>query len=309
MLETLVATILSRYLCKYVEGIKAEHLKLSFLSGEVQLESLSLKASALDDLDLPIIVKSGHLKKLHLSVPWSNLKEKPVILRLSGVHLLARRSHHVDLATHKEKSLNTKRTALFFDDLLRKTEEERDKDSKEKEKQEKNEGFQQRLINQVVDKLQLYIDDVHVRFEDELEGEPSTSALGLILHRIHVQSVSKGWKVQKAAEVGDAKKKGDDEPTLKLANLEGFAMYWQPDSTPYKSAAEMEAIFSELQQHNRQGNSWIIHPINGRLRLALRKMSEVTELVPKTMAHLLLEDINFSLSQQQYSQCVTLANA
>jgi hypothetical protein len=59
MLEGLAATILSRYLGSYIDGLQRENLSIGIGSGDVVLENLQLKRDALDDLDLPVIVKSG----------------------------------------------------------------------------------------------------------------------------------------------------------------------------------------------------------------------------------------------------------
>jgi hypothetical protein len=60
MLESIVATILSKYVGDYVLGL--ENLKVSLLSGNAVFENLELKKEALDGLDLPITVKGGMLK-------------------------------------------------------------------------------------------------------------------------------------------------------------------------------------------------------------------------------------------------------
>jgi hypothetical protein len=60
MLETLAATILTRYLGEYVTGFSKENLKFSIASGSAVLENLELRREALDKLDLPINVKRGN---------------------------------------------------------------------------------------------------------------------------------------------------------------------------------------------------------------------------------------------------------
>jgi vacuolar protein sorting-associated protein 13A/C len=81
------------------------------LSGEVKLNNLQLKKEALDKFDLPIDVVRGrvahletvvlkvdtdmrdsflgHLGELTLSIPWSNLKTKPVQVYIKDVYVLA----------------------------------------------------------------------------------------------------------------------------------------------------------------------------------------------------------------------------
>lgn len=60
--------LLHRYLGKYVYGLDAESLRISVWRGDVELSNLRLKPEALDELNLPITVKSGLLGRLTLKV-------------------------------------------------------------------------------------------------------------------------------------------------------------------------------------------------------------------------------------------------
>jgi vacuolar protein sorting-associated protein 13A/C len=54
-----VSSLLAKYLGDYVEGLQSENLRISLLSGQVSLRNLQLKTKILDDLNLPVTVKSG----------------------------------------------------------------------------------------------------------------------------------------------------------------------------------------------------------------------------------------------------------
>ena len=41
-----------------------------------------------DDLDLPVTIKSGHLGKLTLKIPWKNLYSAPVEATIEGLYVL-----------------------------------------------------------------------------------------------------------------------------------------------------------------------------------------------------------------------------
>ena len=41
-----------------------------------------------DELDLPVKIKSGHLGKLTLKIPWKNLYSSPVVATLEGLYIL-----------------------------------------------------------------------------------------------------------------------------------------------------------------------------------------------------------------------------
>ena len=68
MFEAQVVYYLNQYLGKYVYGLDAESLKISVWRGDVELRNLQLKAEALQELNLPITLKSGLLGRLTLKV-------------------------------------------------------------------------------------------------------------------------------------------------------------------------------------------------------------------------------------------------
>lgn len=68
MFEAQVVGLLQQFLGKYVFGLDAESLKISVWRGDVELRNLRLKPEALEELHLPITVKSGLLGRLTLKV-------------------------------------------------------------------------------------------------------------------------------------------------------------------------------------------------------------------------------------------------
>ena len=68
MFEAQVAYYLNQYLGKYVYGLDPESLKISVWRGDVELRNLQLKPEALQELNLPIIVRAGLLGRLTLKV-------------------------------------------------------------------------------------------------------------------------------------------------------------------------------------------------------------------------------------------------
>ena len=58
---------------------------MSVWSGKIELKSLSLKANALQDLNLPLVIKRGVLQNLKLQIPWASLGSKPVVVNIDGL--------------------------------------------------------------------------------------------------------------------------------------------------------------------------------------------------------------------------------
>ena len=88
MFEKAASDLLLRLLGKYVEGLNQESLRIAVWGGEVSLDNLQIKKEALDLVDVPFDIKGGVLGKLELSVPWRKVMSAPIVLRLSGLHVV-----------------------------------------------------------------------------------------------------------------------------------------------------------------------------------------------------------------------------
>src|SRR5689334_18033199 len=66
----------------YIEG------KECALLGDVKLDGLRVKDTAMDFLDLPVKLKYGSLDKLILKIPWKNLYTEPVLANIEGLNLI-----------------------------------------------------------------------------------------------------------------------------------------------------------------------------------------------------------------------------
>lgn len=96
-------------------------LNIGVWSGDIKLRNLRLKTSALDKFRLPIDVKEGYLGDLTLSIPWSNLKGKPVRVLVENVYLLAApkgSSGEVDEEEEEERAQAAKQEKLESAELL-----------------------------------------------------------------------------------------------------------------------------------------------------------------------------------------------
>ncbi|KAJ8307904.1 hypothetical protein KUTeg_014551 [Tegillarca granosa] len=87
--ESLVVDLINKYLGDYVENLDRSQLKLGIWGGDAVLQNLDVKESALDDLDLPVKIKAGHIGKLTLKIPWKNLYTEPVVASIDGLYALA----------------------------------------------------------------------------------------------------------------------------------------------------------------------------------------------------------------------------
>ena len=88
MFEGLLERILQEKLGRYLDGLDKENLKVGVWSGNLLLENLKVKKSALDEFKLPIKVVFGRIGKLNATVPWRSLSSSPVEIILEGLQLV-----------------------------------------------------------------------------------------------------------------------------------------------------------------------------------------------------------------------------
>eukprot|EP01102_Stenamoeba_stenopodia_P009193 TRINITY_DN2703_c0_g3_i1.p1 TRINITY_DN2703_c0_g3~~TRINITY_DN2703_c0_g3_i1.p1 ORF type:complete len:238 (-),score=77.49 TRINITY_DN2703_c0_g3_i1:528-1241(-) len=226
MFEGIAASILAKYLGNYVRGLLKENLKLSLGSGETVLEKLEFKPEALDELELPIRVKAGYLGELRLKIPWKNLQSRPAVITIDKVFLIACPKSFADddEATVEERRQKAKLRKLQLHEYFDKSDEESGVVSKAKERAD---SFGKWMMTKVIDNLQIFINNVHIRYEDNESDKNHMFAMGITLEHLHAQSTNKKWE---PAFVGS-----EQELAYKLVDMKNLAVYWDSDTEPIPS--------------------------------------------------------------------------
>jgi hypothetical protein len=80
--SALVSGVVNTFLSQYVEGIDSEQLGLHLIGGEIRLENIKIKGTALDGLHLPVEVAFGYIGLLHVKWDWTQLMSKVNRLRI-----------------------------------------------------------------------------------------------------------------------------------------------------------------------------------------------------------------------------------
>lgn len=309
MLEGLVANLLNRFLGMYVKNFDAKQLNVGIWSGDVKLRNLELRREALDQLHLPLNVVGGHLGQLTLSIPWSNLRGKPVKVDIEDVFLLAAPKEDADYdPVEEEKRAHAlKMEKLENAEILR----ERNTDGMSQEEQRRNKSFTQSLITAIVDNIQLSIRNVHFRYEDSIASPGHPFAVGLTLKELSAVSTDSEWNPTFIQSTSGT--------THKLAVLGALAVYWNTDAellgTGRGSSVGADArglTHSELSERlksaiDNDGNTqFILRPVNGRAGLELDKTGKHDR--PAVKARLLFDELSLVLDDDQYRDALMLVD-
>ncbi|KAJ5183662.1 hypothetical protein N7492_001278 [Penicillium capsulatum] len=309
MLEGLVANLLNRFLGIYVKNFDAKQLNIGIWSGDVKLRNLELRREALDQLRLPLNVVEGHLGELTLSIPWSNLRGKPVKVDIEDVFLLAAPKEDADYDPEEEdkRAHTLKMERIESAEILR----ERNAEGMSQEEQRRNQSFTQSMVTAVVDNLQISIKNVHFRYEDSVASPGHPFAAGVTLKELSAVSTDSEWNPTFIQSTSDT--------THKLAVLGALSVYWNTDATLLGTGrgsdigAEAQGIsHDELMEKMRiaidegDGNQFMLRPVSGRAGLELDKSGKYDR--PAIKARLLFDELGFVLDDNQYRDALMLVD-
>ncbi|KAI9814573.1 MAG: hypothetical protein M1827_003128 [Pycnora praestabilis] len=309
MLEGLVANLLNRFLGMYINNFDPKQLNVGIWQGDVKLRDLELRHEALDQLHLPVNVVEGHIGQLTLSIPWSNLKGKPVKVNIEDVFLLAapKQEEDVDPEEEEKRQQAVKIEKLDSAELLK----ERNVEGLSQEEQQKNQSFTDSLVTRIIDNLQVTIKNIHIRYEDSVSALENPFALGLTLEEFSAVSTDKDWRpsfIQTSTAT-----------THKLATLKALAIYWNTDTSLFGTgkggeigAKAQGADHNEMMEKFRsmiskgENSQYVLKPVSGRAGVEMDKTGKPDR--PKLKARLLFDELGFVFDDDQYRDALMMVD-
>src|SRR3989338_1429397 len=283
MWESLVASLLTKFFGKYLSGLESENRKVSLVSGKVELENVALKKTALEELMLPIKVKSGKVGKLTLKIPWRNLTTQPVLIKLESLFVVVSPAgkHAHDPKSYQEKLLATKRSRLQLAEMFAGTNEETNSpsdpnvaESSGKTAPKSGGGFADKLLTAMLNNVQISIEDVHFRYEDDVADPKHPFVCGATIQSLYVQTTNKDWS---PSFFSDA-----ISEIYKLVALNNLSLYWNSDCFSALQSGNLDSAFlssliyrSTFIQSNAIASDdpisslrYILQPVSGRLQIS-----------------------------------------
>ncbi|KAB8337289.1 hypothetical protein FH972_021590 [Carpinus fangiana] len=314
MLEGLVSNLLNRILGMYVQNFDPKQLSVGIFSGDVKLRNLELRKEALDQLHLPLNVVEGHLGELTLSIPFSNLRGKPVIVNVQDVFILAAPREDADYDSEEDdrRQHRVKMEKLDSAELLK----ERNTEGMSKEEQQKQQGFAASLATAIIDNLQINVKNIHIRYEDSLSDPGHPFAAGITLRELSAVSTDENWKP--AFVTGTAKS------SHKLAKLGALGVYWDTDTKlmgtgkgttsdadeTLMSHDEMlekfRSMITNAESEAAGKHQYILKPVSGQAGIEMDKTGKID--APKIKARLFFDELGFMLDEDQYRDALMLVD-
>ncbi|XP_041656068.1 vacuolar protein sorting-associated protein 13D isoform X2 [Cheilinus undulatus] len=285
MLEGLVAWVLNTYLGKYVSNLNTDQLSIALLKGAVELENLPLRKDALREFDLPFEVKAGFIGKITLQIPFYRPHSDPWVISMSQLNLIIGPAQLQEYDDEKEKEEERERKKRLLKAL---------EDKFKSECEQRGESYwysvTASVVTRIVENIELKIQDVHLRFEDDFSNPEKPFSFGVCINNVSAQNPSKE-AVQRLLR-------------QKQLEIEDFSVYWDTECEMLgKLPANQiqEAMTRCMQSREHQ---YIFEPVCASVLLRRNTSKEPlrSRNTPRIEGQVQLEPMSLRLSQIQYQQ-------
>ena len=184
MLEGVLARFLSSRVGRFVDGVDQQNLNVALWKGEILLQDLRVKPSAVDECLglLPLALDWGHVGTFHLSVPWNALGSKPLVITLKDVTLVFRLLTERDMEEEgkeggaglegqrrrraaKEQAVQERLKFLQAAKAAKEGEGDLQQQQQLQQQQLERRGLAERLFASMLENVQVRLSGVHVRIE------------------------------------------------------------------------------------------------------------------------------------------------
>ncbi|KAI8072416.1 hypothetical protein BC940DRAFT_233832 [Gongronella butleri] len=274
MLESVVSTLLNRFLGAYVANLNYNQLQIG--------------------------IWSGFIGELTLHIPWSNLKGQSVTINVKDVYLLAvpRDQSNVTPEDLDDREHQVKMRKLADMDMLQGT-------VASESPELKNDTFFNQLITRIMNNIQFSVNNIHLRYEDDLSVPGHRLAIGLTLSELSAITTDENWIPR---TISDAV-----HQVHKLATLESLSIYWDTDATSMVSSlidAGNKDVFQQgiaTKSKTVEARQYILKPVSGTGRVKFSK--SFNNVTPKVDGTLLFDELAFALDNEQYHDAIWMLDS
>ncbi|KAG5176382.1 hypothetical protein JKP88DRAFT_265414 [Tribonema minus] len=327
MAKRLLLNALRSAFADYVVGLTEDKLKLGVWSGEIELHDLQVNEKAVNQLQLPITIAHGTVRSFRVSIPWASLDRNPVRVEIDGVYLLLGPVRKEDWAAEevRQRRLAIKRGQL---DAAERAGRRRGSSSGggggggalggEDELSAKDKGYMERLVQRIVDNLEITVRNVHVRFEDaelacalssagagggggSVGGAPghkgcaeAVAAVGIVLQEFVVCTTDAMFQ----RGFIDRTRRDASALVHKLAQVGGLHVYWRYHDDTAITALPPDQRQRAMAQEVPFGDHTVVRPESLRLTV-VHNDDPKDEVGPKYGASLDMRGFNARIGAEQ----------
>ncbi|CAB3363763.1 Hypothetical predicted protein [Cloeon dipterum] len=295
MFKSSVAWVLNKHLGKYVQDLDTENLNVGIFNGEVQLHNLKLKPEALYELKLPIEVREGQIGSVTLNIPWNGLVNQAIVLTIEDVFIVAGAVVGDIFDADLEKRLLRATKKRILDEL----------DEVSFFEMGKEDGMLGKLATSLAKNMQIFIRNVHIRYEDTTSMPDSPVSCGLCLQSISIETTNSKWKPCATSPGSNS--------IYQLIRIQSLSFYWNPCTRArglvLTSGNWRQSMCQGLQSFSVNGEpfEFILKPVSAKAKLIITQTNEVK--VPKLLLDVVVQDAVLQISRAQYTSMAMLQEA
>ncbi|KAI1728822.1 vacuolar protein sorting-associated protein 13D [Ditylenchus destructor] len=313
MLEGLVAWVLNNYVGEYFENLNTDQLSIALLQGQVELENVPLKKTALRKFDIPVQVKSGVIGKLTLSIPM-HMRSEPWVLKMSDLLVLLGPStskYDVEFVEQYEQSRKDQALCALEQHhkkqlLITLGQEVKDDDA------EQNQWWGASLVSAITNNMQVILNNIHIRYEDDtIPGH--TFNFGIRIENLSIQTTNSQWRpgfIQSTVIGPD----GKPSNVFKKLDIKRLSVYWNcsageqviSDDILNPTNTHVSEFKKRMSPENNRNNTFILQqPFSMEVRMEKNSSKYPLKTVPPTPRFkfdLRPERIEVELSKRQIAQ-------
>ncbi|XP_026827312.1 vacuolar protein sorting-associated protein 13 isoform X2 [Ooceraea biroi] len=302
--ESIIAELLNKVLGEYIQNLDYTQLKVSLWGGDLVLNDLLIKESALDVLDLPVRLEYGRLGKLILKIPFKDMWNGQIDAIVEELFILVVPTSQVAYNEEKETKaqLETKRAEL---ERVEKRKQLADIKSQEK----LDDSMVEKLVARMIKNIHVEIKRIHVRYEDHVTFKEHPFSVGFTLNTFILESCTDSWET-----TGNLKDMYAIPQIFKLCGLDGLAAYLntgleQYSKSPQSSYSTLFCSGIATMDYTPPGYQYMLGPINIKSKLRLNPKPESdgsNYTIPKVWLDLEMQKLRIGLTKRQYQTLVRL---
>ncbi|XP_011630655.2 LOW QUALITY PROTEIN: vacuolar protein sorting-associated protein 13 [Pogonomyrmex barbatus] len=303
--ESIIAELLNKVIGEYIENLDYTQLKVSLWGGDLVLNDLLIKESALDVLDLPVRLEYGRLGKLILKIPFKDMWNGQIDAIVEELFILVVPTSQVAYNQEKESKaqLEIKRAEL--------ARIEKRKQLAELKSQDKlDDSMVEKLVARMIKNIHVEIKRIHVRYEDHVTFKEHPFSVGFTLNTFILESCTDKWEIT----TGNLKDMYAIPQIFKLCSLDGLAVYLntsveQYSKSPQSSYSNLFCRGIATMDYTPVNYRYLLGPINIKSKLRLNPKPESdgsNYTIPKVWLDMEMQKLRIGLTKRQYQTLVRL---
>jgi len=289
MFARLATPIIKQFLGKYLENFEKQNLNVGISEGKINLNDVSVRVSTIQDEFknlLPVTLKGIFVGELDVNIPWKNLSGEAIRITIRNVYAIASPPQRMKWDAKEEEKLKAAFRKSFLNALDNPT-------PTMQEQEEATPGFLKSLITKLIDNIQIDIENVHVRYENDGRGDHPHIAVGVLLEKLTILSTNEKFEPEFVSTA--------HKIIYKTLDLEKLSVYCKTKTTPMvfsngkEMADQMKAILL-----NPEESHFILHPTSLIIKVKINKASKPDKKCPRIEASVELKQFLVTIQKHQY---------